>query len=44
MSNGVPQAVEVYGSATQMPRTIEVGFPIVENNRRAEPERNSQLR
>src|SRR3972149_10022430 len=41
MSNGVPQPTAVSDSVTQGPRAIEVGFPIVEINRLAEPERNS---
>lgn len=41
MSNGVPQPTAASDSTMQGPRAIEVGFPIVEINRLAEPERNS---
>jgi Adenine-specific DNA methylase containing a Zn-ribbon len=41
MSNSVPQTHAESDGAKQMPRAIEMGFPIVEINRLAEPERNS---
>lgn len=41
MNNGEPRLAAELDSATHLPRAIEVGFPIVEINRLAEPERNS---
>ena len=36
-----PEELNAHSQAAAMPRAIEVGFPIVEINRLAEPERKS---
>jgi hypothetical protein len=41
MGNGKSQIAAAQGQTKLMPRAIEMGFPIVEINRLAEPERNS---
>jgi len=41
MENGKSQTATVPGQTKLMPRAIELGFPILEINRLAEPERNS---